>query len=595
MKYDFGGYATKNDLKCTDGRIIRHDAFKECDGTRVPLVWQHMHDSPDNVLGHAVLENRDDGVYAYGVFNDTPAGQNAKELVKHSDIDSLSIYANKLKQQGSNVIHGVIRELSLCLSGANPGAHIDNLGFEHSDGEYETMDDEAIIYPGLELEHEDSSSSSEGDSSSSSSSEGGSSSSSSASEDGPTVADIFDEFTPEQKQVVYYMIGRAIQDTKGEGSSDEGESAAQSDDDEGEEGTTMIHSNVFDKAHGTDSDEGVTLSHSDIMAIMDDAQQCNSFREALHHASTTYGIQNIEILFPDAQAIRTQPDFIKREDAWVQGILNGTNHSPFSRIKSVTADITADEARAKGYIKGNAKTDEFFAVAKRETTPKTVYKKQKLDRDDIIDITSFDVVNYIRGEMRIMLDEEIARAIMFGDGRAADSVDKISETNIRPIVKDDALYCVKENIEAVKSDYAGIVKLIAKSRSDWKGTGSPSFYTSMSNHIAMLWIEDTMGRRIYQDDQALCGALGVSSIIEIDDAYFTALNATDYATSVGTLFGVLMNINDYTCGTDQGGSIASFDDFDIDYNQYKYLLETRLSGCLTRPYSALAFVAKPGA
>mgnify|MGYP000859430566 CR=1 FL=1 len=583
MKYDFGGYATKNDLKCTDGRIIRHDAFKDCDGGTVPLVWQHMHDSPENVLGHAVLENRDDGVYCYCRFNETQSGKEGKELVSHGDIGSLSIYANQLKQRGENVIHGAIREVSLVLSGANPGARIDNLSFEHGD-DYETLDDEAIIYAGSVVEdpiaHED----------------GGTAvgvkepaapaaktDDSSGSEE--TVQDVVDTMTDKQKKVMYFLIGKAAED--GIPSEGTDESDMSQGDEQGDEEGYIMHRNVFDNPDGYD---GSVLTHEDVQAIFMDAQDSKSLKDALHHAATTYGIENIEILFPDAKTLRTTPDWVKREDLWVQNIINGTSHSPFARIKSETADITADEARARGYIKGSMKVEEFFSVAKRETQPTTIYKKQKLDRDDILDITDFDVVNWIRGEMRMMLDEEIARAILFGDGRASDSTDKINEEKIRPIIKDDELYAVKKSLDEAAGDYSTIIEMIAKARKDYKGSGNPTFYTSVATHINMLWCKDTLNRRLYDSDATLCAALGVSNIVEVDDVYFDAVNASTYGTTVGHIMGIMVNMSDYTVGTDKGGNITSFDDFDIDYNQYKYLMETRCSGCLTKPKSALYFV-----
>lgn len=572
MEADFSGYATKNGLKCSDGRTILAHAFKEQHGVKVPLVWQHMHNEPANVLGHALLENREDGVYAYGFFNDSESANVAKGLVSHGDVSALSIYANQLVQKGANVLHGSIKEVSLVLSGANPGAFIDNVNIAHGDG-YEEVEDEAIIYTGLALEHQDTLTH-EGDS---------------MAVDTPssekTVKDVFDEFTEEQKNVVYYMIGEALAaETDGSMAQSDIDSDEETDDESddldakqdhiqhNQEGNTMTR-NVFEQNGSTE--EKATLSHSQLQSIVADAQKSGSFKEAFLAHAVTYGIENIDILFPDAKNVSNTPDWVKRRTEWVSSVIGGTRKSPFSRIKSMSADITADEARAKGYIKGNLKKEEFFAISRRVTTPTTIYKKQKLDRDDIIDITDLDVVAWLKSEMRLMLDEEIARAILIGDGREVDDEDKINETNIRPIAWDDEFYAHPVNIDANLSGDA-IVEAILRSRSAYKGTGTPTFYTTESILTDLILVKDKMGRRLYSTEAELASALRVSSIV-----------AVEVMETVPDLIGIIVNLADYTVGADQGGNLSMFDDFDIDYNQYKYLIEGRMSGTLTKPKSAL--------
>lgn len=586
MKADFSGYASKSGLKCSDGRTILAHAFKEQDGTKVPLVWQHMHNEPENVLGHAYLENREDGVYAYGFFNDEPQAQIAKGLVKHGDIEALSIYANRLVQKGADVLHGSIREVSLVLAGANPGAFIDNVNIAHSDG-YEEMDDEAIIYTGLSLEHQDNTNPG-GDNVPENTA---TTADTAASE--MTVKDIFEAMSEEEKNVVYYMIGEALSGAEANVMAQSDEEAgeeilAQSDEETNpvdsdevdtqdhiqhdQEGTPMTR-NVFEQNGSTE--EKATLSHSQIQSIVADAQKTGSFKEAFLAHAVTYGIDNIDLLFPDAKNVTNTPDWVKRRTEWVSSVINGTRKSPFSRIKSMSADITADEARAKGYIKGNLKKEEFFAVSRRVTTPTTIYKKQKLDRDDIIDITDLDVVAWLKAEMRLMLDEEIARAILIGDGREVDDADKINESNIRPIAWDDAFYAHPVEVAANLTGDA-VVEAILRARSAYKGTGTPTFYTTEAILTDLILIKDKMGRRLYATEAELASALRVSNIV-----------AVEVMETVPDLIGIVVNLADYTVGADQGGNLSMFDDFDIDYNQYKYLIEGRMSGTLTKPKSAL--------
>lgn len=573
-KYDFSGWATKNNLKCADGRTIRKDAFIDNDGETVPLVWQHQHTDERNVLGHALLENREDGVYAYCSLNNTDSGQHIKELVKHGDITALSIWANHLTQKGGDVLHGVIRELSLVLAGANPGACIDYPILEH--GEESTND--AVIYTGEELDdeagvvnfikHSDPAPKTEPKKEKDPMT---------PKEEDKTVKDVFDSMTEDQKQVVYYFVGLAAEEAK---NGDEG-------------GNEEMKHNVFDNSesyNGSD-DESLQLTHDQISSIFKDAPEIGSLRDSVLIHATEYGIENIGLLFPDAKAVRNTPDFIKRETAWVADVYNGTSHSPFSRIKSSTADITEDTARAKGYIKGNMKKEEFFSVAKRVTNPTTVYKKQKLDRDDILDITDFDVVSWMKSEMRLMLDEEIARAILIGDGRAIDSDDKINEDCIRPIAKDADLYNVKVSVGTSGAlDYNDVVEKIAFGKKNYKGSGSPTYYTTANEHLNMLWIKDTMGRRIYANDSELCAALGVVKIVEVEPMEGFTLSLDNKTKPVA---GIMVNMKDYTNGADKGGEINMFDDFDLDYNQYKYLMEGRCSGALTIPYSAITYVYEP--
>ena len=573
MGYDFSGYATKNDLTCGDGRIIRKDAFKDCDGKTVPLVWHHIHNDPMNVLGHAELENRNDGVYAYCSFNDTPQGQNAKSLVQHGDITSMSIYANKLQQQGSNVIHGIIREVSLVLAGANPGATIDPLSIAHEDGTSTELEDEAIIYTG-ELFHADDSDDSDDED---------------EEKDMPkpsdkTVQDVIDSMTDEQKNVMYYMVGMAL---KGEGADEDDESAEHSDD-----GGNDMHRNIFDN-----SDEGTeTLSHDAMNEILAEAPRVGNLKDAF----LEHGIENLEVLLPDYKNLDNTPTWIKRETEWVSALWGALKKTPFSRIRSRYANITEYEARARGYITGNQKIEEYFSVASRTTTPTTVYKLQKLDRDDIIDITDMDVVAWMKQEMRGMLEEELAAAVLIGDGRPANDVSKINEQNIRPIYTDDDLFCIHELVtipsQATDVQIAkALIRVALLSRKKYKGSGAPWFITTNDVVTRMLLAEDQIGHRLYNNDADLASALRVSRILEVpvlEGATRTA-QVTDPSTGTTTseqrtLLGLIVNPADYNIGADKGGAVTLFDDFNLDYNKYEYLIETRCSGALKDPYTAIA-------
>lgn len=583
--FDFSGYATRVDLKCSDGAIIREDAFKHQNGETVPLVWQHLHNGPENILGHAMLEHRKDGVYAYASFNDSEQGRNAKELVRHGDVKALSIYANKLVRRGVDVLHGAIREVSLVLSGANPGAYIDNVVIAHGDS-YETSEDEAIIYTGLSFETQAETIEHADDSKEPDMAE-------------KTVGDIFETLTEEQKNVVYYMIGEALSEA---GADDEAEHSAfyENDDyishNDGEETITMTR-NVFESlAHGTPMDEGLTLSHSDIKSIFADGERKNSLKEAVIAHATTYGIENIDMLFPDAKTVGDRPEFIKRRTEWVASVLTDTHHSPFSRIKTILADITEDDARAKGYIKASMKKEEWFTLAKRVTTPQTVYKKQKLDRNDILDITDFDVVIWVKEEMRLMLDEEIAAAALVGDGRSAGDPDKIKSPSptadgegIRAIALDASYYAYKVEWDAADADDVPFVDRVMTSLVDYTGSGSPKLYTSPQILAGLLVERDTLGRRMYSSRAELATAMGVSAIVDIPASILARANFETTAGAVTTthsLKGIVANLRDYTFGSDAGGKTTLFDDFDIDFNQQKYLLEARLSGTLTKPFSA---------
>lgn len=568
--YDFGGYATKVGLKCADGRTIRKDAFKDQDGVQVPLVWNHNHSEPGNVLGHGILENRPDGVYFYGKFNDSPSGKNARVLVQHGDIESLSIYANDLVQKGFDVCHGVIREVSLVLAGANPGALIDDVAFEHG---YDGDADEAIIYTGLALDTaEDLSHAEDGEDNK----DGG---------DDKTVEDVINSLTEEQKQAVYFVVGSLLAEDMASA-----QHSAMSEDDEGDD--TRMKKNVFDgSATATPTP---TLTHDQLKTIMADAEHLGSLKKSFLAHAQEYGVEDLELLLPDATNVTNPPDWIKRRTEWVSTVLNGCRHSPFSRIKSMAADITADEARAKGYTKGNRKTEEVFKLLQRVTTPTTIYKKQKLDRDDIIDITTLDIVSWIRGEMRLMLDEEMARAVMIGDGRPAlkadgkPNEDKIDEEHIRPIWTEDDLYAPKLVIPkdaSIETEMESILRAM----DDYEGSGSPTLFTYQSKVTDMLLVKDKIGRRLYESETALQSALGVGNITKIPlmkgQQRTVVLENKDEETR--ELVGIIVNLRDYTIGADKGGAVSFFDDFDIDFNQYKYLLETRFSGCLTHPKSAI--------
>lgn len=581
-KPDFSGYASRNDLKCSDGRTILAGAFKDNDGGKVPLVWQHQHNEPVNVLGHARLENRADGVYAYGYFNDSPAADHARSMIKHGDITALSIYANNLVQKGKNVLHGAIREVSLVLSGANPGALIDNVYLQHGD-QLETLEDEAVIYTGLELEHSDTNNNDEGADMPTDDIDDQLEHAEDEKKSEKTVKDVFDSMSEEQKNVVYFMIGQALEDA--EGGSDDDDSVQQSDNTDAiihsiQEGFDNMTRNVFDQSNDSSGDN--SLSHAQIQAIVNDAEKIGSFKEAFLAHAETYGFDKIDTLFPDAKALANTPELIARRSEWVSEVIGKTKHSPFSRIKSVVADITAEEARARGYVKGNLKKEEIVKLLSRKTTPTTIYKKQKLDRDDILDITDLDVVAWLKAEMRIMLDEEIARAILLGDGRGYDSEDKIDEDSIRPIVSDDPMYAHPVQLPTGSSVDSTIEALI-RARANYRGTGQPVLFTTLPFLTDMLLHKDKMGRRIYDSQNALASALMVSKIVTVE--------VMEQHEDVVAIF---VNLADYTVGADKGGSISMFDDFDIDYNQHKYLMETRISGALTKPKSAVVVKRNAG-
>lgn len=583
MEYDFSGWATRNNIRCSDGRTILKDAFKHNDGQIVPLVWNHDHNDPLNVLGHALLENRDEGVYAYCTFNDTDAGRNAKALVEHGDVTALSIYANQLKQQGPNVLHGAIREVSLVLAGANPGAFIDSI-IRHG----EESDEEAIIYTGEELilehacggatpkkkkkEMEHSQNTIVNDKNLDAIKDNFTPPSGNKEK---TVQDVFDTLNEEQKTVVYALIGQALDDSN------------QNENNEKEGNDNMKH-NVFDQDQ---KEKENVLTHADMENIISDGKRYGSLKDSFLAHTQDYGIENIDFLFPEAKNVTNQPDFIKRDDSYVQKVLRGVHHTPFSRIKSTHANITADEARAKGYIKGHLKKEEVFTLLKRTTTPTTIYKKQKMDRDDIIDITDFDVVAYIKAEMRMMLDEEIARAILVGDGRSTSSDDKIPETNIRPIAKDDDLYTIKAPVAVAKDATEdaiakAFIRTVIKTRKEYKGSGSPTLFTTEDMLTNCLLLEDNNGRIIYDSVDKLATTLRVKEIVPVE--VMEGVTRTVSSKNL-PLMAILVNLNDYYVGADKGGAINMFDDFDIDYNQEKYLIETRISGALVKPYSAIAF------
>lgn len=624
--YDCSGWATKANMLCSDGRTIRKNAFEECDGKTVPVVWNHEHNDPNAVLGHAVLENRDNGVYAYISFNNTEAGQNAKTLVQHKDIDRLSIWANKLKQMGGDVIHGVIREVSLVLAGANPGAVIDSV-MAHGNG----SEEEAIIRCGEYIDFDDELTHS--DEGKKGETEVGTDNKeqkpAAKNDDGKTVADVFNTLTEEQKTVVYAMIGQALEEA-GVNADDEGKTevkhAASEDDssdsdetvadvfntltdkqktvvyamigqaledagvdtddvEHSEEGETdFMKCNVFDKETNTQDQE--ILTHSEFQEIIGEARRRGSLKDAF----LEHGITDIDTLFPDAQTIDKTPGFIQRDNGWVAGVMAAVHKTPFSRVKSIFADITEDEARAKGYIKGKQKKDEVFKMLKRVTTPVTVYKKQSLDRDDMLDITDFDMIPWLKGEMRMMLNEELARAFLFGDGRSTSAEDKINEQNIRPVWTDDDVYTVKSEIAITKATTAeekaqAFIKACIKSRKAYKGSGNPTMYMSEDMLTDCLLLEDKNGRVIYDTVEKLATRLRVNKIVPVP-----VMEGLSRIKGANTHFlaGLYVNLTDYNVGTDRGGDVTMFDDFDIDFNKQKYLIETRCSGAMCKPYGAVA-------
>lgn len=630
-KFDISGWATKADMLCSDGVIIKKGAFKDCDGVTVPLVWNHQHNSPNEVLGHALLENRDDGVYAYCTFNDTDAGQTAKLLVQHGDVNRFSIYANKIKRRGSDVIHGVIRELSLVLAGANPGAVIDTV-MMHGEDSYE----EGYISSGEYIENvenlfhsDDTATKGDKEMADNSKKQGNQSEDETIkdvfdtlsdkqkqavyamigqileengidpddddddenvkhSEDDPeeggksgkekTIGDVFNSMTDEQKNVVYAMIGQALEDA---GVTDD-------EDEEDEGGNNNMKHNVFDNSDymAGDADDREVLSQSEFKEIMGEARRNGSLKDAF----IQHGITNVDYMFPDAQTVDNEPGFIKRNDDWVAKVMNKVHHTPFSRIKSVFANITADEARAKGYVKGKKKVDEVFPLLKRVTTPVTVYKKQTLDRDDVIDIVDMDVVAWLKKEMRMMLDEELARAILVGDGRNQSSSDKINEQNIRPIWTDDDVYTVKAAVPITRETTGqekakAFIKAAIRSRKEYKGSGNPDMFIDEDILTECLLLEDTNGRVIYDTIEKLATALRVQELIPVP---VMENLKREKGANTHILGGIYVNLNDYNVGADKGGAVNMFDDFDIDYNQQKYLIETRCSGAMVTPYGAVA-------
>lgn len=628
-KFDCSGWATKANMLCADGRVIMKNAFKECDGETVPLVWNHQHNSVGEVLGHALLENRDEGVYAYCTFNDTESGQNAKLLVQHGDVNRFSIYANRLKQQGSNVVHGIIRELSLVLAGANPGAVIESV-IMHGEDSYE----EGYITPEEYIEnveplfHSDTDKKGEEKMAEETKKSEPEDTQKKSSEDEETVKDVFETLTEKQKKAVYAIIGMALEgnnsdnkevkhaEEESEEESDEEtvadvfgtlsekqktvvyamigqaledagvDTEEEDEDDENEGGNNNMKHNVFDNDTTTTED---VLTHSEMTAIFDDAKRSGSLKEAV----IAHGIEDIEILFPDAKNLNNEPEFIKRNDDWVAKVLGGVHHTPFSRIKTIFADITAAEARAKGYQKGKLKIEEVFKLLKRVTNPTTVYKKQALDRDDILDITDFNVLPWMKREVRMMLDEELARAFLVGDGRdpVDEANDKINEDCIRPIWKMEDLFTVKVAINVTSSSTAeekakAFIKACIKSRKNYKGSGNPDMFMPEDMLTDCLLIEDTNGRVIYDSVQKLAAALRVREIVPVP--VMEGLTRTDDENKTYELAGIYVNLKDYNVGTDKGGEINFFDDFDIDYNKQKYLMETRCSGTLVKPYSAVA-------
>jgi hypothetical protein len=564
---DFSGYATKAGLKCTDGRVIMQDAFKHQDGMQVPLVWQHGHTDPENVLGHAILENREDGVYAYGFFNRTAKATHLKEAVDHKDIKHMSIWANDLIQRASNVLHGAIREVSLVLSGANPGAIIENVSIRHSDGDEISLDDEAIIYTGLELIHAEMTMAKD---------EAEDEVESDDEDTAASIQDIYDSMNEEQKTVLHYMLEEAMEATKeavlAEQDSIKQDNLTENTNPEGKEEMTR---NVFE---GNNKTESNVLSHSQIQEIVASAVKTGSLRDAVDAYALQHGITNIDTMFPDATAIDAVPEWLKRRTDWVDRLLMATRKSPFSRIKSLYADITMDDARAKGYIKGDFKKEEFFSVAKRVTTPTTIYKKQKLDRDDMVDITDFDVVAWLKSEMRLMLDEELARAVLIGDGRDVASDEKINEGNIRPIAKDHELYTItlNANIDDANSSAMEVIDLIISNRWRYKGTGQPTLFTTETQIAKFMLLKDTTGRRIYGSLSEIAADLRVAEIVPVE-----------VMEDEPSIIGILVNPVDYVIGADKGGQVSMFDDFDIDYNQQKYLIETRVCGALVKLKSAM--------
>lgn len=590
MEADFSGWATKAGLTCSDGRTIMPDAFKHQDKIQVPLVWQHGHKDPENVLGHAILENRPgEGVYCYGFFNNTPKASHIKEALIHKDIKHLSIWANELVERSKKVFHGAIREVSLVLSGANPGALIDNVTLRHADGSEDELDDEAIIYTGIELELEHSDVNKDDKKEEDSSLEHAED----AEEDEESLQEVYNSMNEKQKNLLHFMLGEALADVEedDEEADTELEQSDLNDENDEEDPTPdskgneeMKHHNVFETKDEDGNVISKSLSHDDVKGIVADATKMGSLKDAVESYALAHGIQDIDILFPEARAVQNTPELLARRTEWVSDLMGKVRKTPFSRIKTFSADLTVAEARAKGYIKGNLKKEEFFRVSRRVTEPTTIYKKQKLDRDDILDITDFDVVVWMKAEMRIMLEEEIARAILVGDGRAADDEDKVNEEKIRPIATDHELFVthVYVNLGDTNSSLTEALDAIVLNRQHLRGTSLPTLYTTETYIARILLLRDNQGRKLYRTLDEVASDLRVSAIVPVE-----ILSEYD------DIMAILVNPVDYTVGADRGGDIAMFDDFDIDYNQYKYLMETRISGALTKLKSALVVHATP--
>lgn len=564
---DFSGYCTKNNVLCTDGVYIRKDAFKAQDGEKVPLVYMHGHRDINNVLGHAILENRENGVYAYGYFNDGPSGETAKKAVVHGDLNAMSIWANNLTKQGNDILHGTIREVSLVLAGANKGAFIDTV-LAHN----QPIDDEGIVYcdsPIIvdpdDIEHSDEPATDNTE------------------EEKPkTIGEIYDTMSDEQKEVVDALVAQAVEDSKSQA---EVKHSIEGDDD--------MKSNVFDKET---QQNGNVLTHDQMTTIIKDSKRYGSLKESFLEHRASYGIDNIDWLFPEDHLVDTPPRFINQDTGWVSKVMSKVHHFPFSKVKTLFADITADEARAKGYTKGKKKIEEVFTLLKRSTAPQTVYKKQKMDRDDIIDITDFDVVSWLKHEMRGKLDEELARAFLIGDGRSSASDDKIREDNIRPIWTDDNLFAIHYVFEpgnTTAEEAEAFIDAAIIAREDYTGSGNPDMYLSESMLTACLLLKDANRRRIYKDKTELATAMCVNEIIAVPSmkGLKRTVSGTDNDGTF-TLKGIIVNLNDYGVGADKGGSVNMFEDFDIDYNQEKYLIETRCSGALYVPKSAIVLETK---
>lgn len=580
MKFDFSGWATKNDLTCSDGRTIKHNAFKENDGQRVPLVWQHGHNAVDNVLGHALLENRDEGVYAYCALNNTPAADNAKELVKHGDVKALSIYANRLDQRGADVIHGNIVEVSMVLSGANPGALIDNVALEHSDGSWTESEDEAIIYSGLTLSHdsgdttEDTESMDEDEA---------------YDDDDLTVADVLETLDDDQRLAVAALIEEISGDVDEDYDDDDEEFDEDYDEDYEEDaehgdsgGDILMHSNIFEG--DARRNVGPHLSHADEEQIFAEARMPGmTLRTAVLAHAADYGIKNPELLFPDATNLDPEPQRVMRENSWVSKVLQGSKHTPFSRVKTQWSNLTADELRAKGYVKASRKKDVVYEIANRKTEPTTIYNKTKIDRDDVLDITTFNVVAWMQQNLRYSLEEELARAVLIGDGRQVSDENKIKETNIRPIWTDDELFSHKVLIDK-DAKTPDIIDAVRRSRKFYKGSGSPVLFTTNAFVCDMLEIKDLNQRYVYETKQAVANALNVTDVIEVEVMEGAK---RDVSGKTQNLLGIIVNMQDYTMGSDKGGETSFFEQFDIDFNQQKYLLEARCSGALTKYKSAI--------